>query len=341
MMNRRNFILKMFSRLRSFTAAATVVCALTTAFYFIMPRPAQSQAPYPSQPIKFVVPYPAGGLPDTVARIVARRLQERLGQPVVLENRPGANGGIAVAALANTPADGYTFMVSDGAILSINPQIYSKLAYNPADVEPVALLARAPLFLAVHSKVPVGTMKEFIEYVKARPGQLNYGSSGVGSIHHLSMEATRASLQLNMAHVPFKGTGESVPALLGGHVEVLYSAYPSLSGAAGTKLIKLLATNGAQRSSQAPDLPAISEFIPGFDFAPIIGIYARVGTPRAVIQKVAAETVAIVKEPDAVQQLAVVGVEPAGAGPDEFRRALKDETERVATAVQAAGIKPQ
>jgi tripartite-type tricarboxylate transporter receptor subunit TctC len=142
-----------------------------------------------------------------------------------------------------------------------------------------------------------------------------------------------------MTHVPFKGTGESVPALLGGHIEVLFSAYPSLSGAAGGNQVKLLATNGAERSAQAPNLPSLAEFIPGFDFAPVIGIFARSGTPHAVVQKLAAEALATVKEPDVIKQLGVVGVEPAGAGPQDFAAVLQGETRRVAAAVDAAGIK--
>lgn len=318
---------------------ALVLGLATFGICALAPWAALGQAPSPALAIKVIVPYPAGGLPDTVARIVGRRLQERLGQSVVVENRAGANGGIAMAALTGAPADGQTFVVSDGTVLSINPQIYSKLPYETKDVVPVAFLAQAPLFLAVHPKVPVGTLKEFIDYVKARPGQLNYGSSGVGSVHHISMEGLKAALQLTITHVPFKGTGESVPALLGGHVEALFSAYPSLSGAAGTNRIKLLATNGAGRSSQAPDLPAISELIPGFNFAPIVGIYARSGTPPASIQKIAAEATAIVKEPDVIKQLATVGVEPTGGGPDEFERALKGEIERVGRVIQSAGIK--
>jgi tripartite-type tricarboxylate transporter receptor subunit TctC len=178
-----------------------------------------------------------------------------------------------------------------------------------------------------------------VEYVRARPAELNYGSSGVGSIHHISMEGFKSELQLNMPHVPFKGTGESVPALLGGHVQVLFSAYPSLSGAAGTNFVKLLASNGADRSSQAPDLPAISEIIPGFNFASIVGVFARVGTSAPVMQKIATEAIAIMKEPEVIKQLAIVGVEPKGGGPDEFDRAIKGETERVARVVKMAGIR--
>jgi tripartite-type tricarboxylate transporter receptor subunit TctC len=300
---------------------------------------AQTQVPYPRQTIKLMVPNPAGGLPDTVARIVGRQLQERLGQSVVVENRPGANGRVAVAALMNAPADGYTLLVTDGAILSINPLLYTTLTYEPKDVLPVVMLARAPLFLAVHPKIPVATMSEFIAYARAHPGQLNYGSSGLGSTHHLSMEAMAASLKLAMTHVPFKGTGESVPALLGGHIEVLFSAYPSLSGAADANQVRLLATNGAQRSAQAPNLPSLAEFVPGFDLAPVIGIFARASTPPAVIQKIVAEALAVVREPDVERQLAVVGVEPAGAGPDQFASVLQEETKRVAKVVQDAGIR--
>jgi tripartite-type tricarboxylate transporter receptor subunit TctC len=305
------------------------------------PWSAQGEVPYPSRTIKFVVPYPPGGLPDTVARIVVRRLQERLNEPMVVENRPGANGGVAAAALVNSPADGYTFIVTDGTILSINPLVYAKLPYSPQDLAPIVLLARAPLFLAVHSTVPVTTMQEFIAYARARPGQLNYGSAGVGSIHHLSMEATKAALQLSLIHIPFKGTGESVQALLGGHVDAVYAAYPALSGAAEGGRVKLLATTGAQRSAQTPDLPALSEFIPGFDLAPMIGIFVRAGTPSEIVQKIASEAVAVVNEPDTVRQLAGVGVESAGAGPADFGQALKREIERVAVVVAAASIKPE
>jgi tripartite-type tricarboxylate transporter receptor subunit TctC len=317
----------------TFVASAAALITIT-----LMPRPAASQAAYPSQAIKLMVPNPAGGLPDTVARIVGRHLQGRLQQPVVVENRSGANGRVAVATLLNAPADGYTLLVTDGAIISINPVLFAKLSYEPNDILPIAMLARAPLFLAVHPKVPAATMSDFIAYARARPGQLNYGSSGVGSTHHLSMEAMNASLKLTMTHVPFKGTGESVPALLGGHIELLFSAYPSLSGAADANQIRLLATNGAERSAQLPNLPSLSEFVPGFDFAPVIGIFGRSGITPAVVQKIAAEALAAVKEPDLIRQLAVVGVEPAGTGPEDFAAVLQRESRRVAETLRAAGI---
>jgi len=301
--------------------------------------PALAQAAYPSQTVKMMVPNPAGGLPDTVARIVGRRLQERLGQSVVIENRPGANGRIAVAALLAAPPDGYTLLVTDGAILTINPLLYANLSYNPKDILPIAMLARAPMFLAMNPKVPAASLAELIAYARAHPGQLNYGSGGIASTHHLSMEAFAAALKLDMRHVPFKGTGEAVPALLGGHIELLFSAYPSLAGAAESGQVKLLASNGLQRSRQAPDLPAISEVIPGFDLAPTIGVFGRADTAAEAVEKLVAEALATLKEPEVVQQLAVVGVEAAGAAPNGYAAALEAEGKRMAAAVDAAGLK--
>ncbi len=305
------------------------------------PFAAQAQpAGYPSKPIRFVVPYAAGGLPDTVARIVAQRLSDRVGQTVIVDNRPGANGGVAAGVLASAPADGYQFLVTDGSMLSINPLIYSKLTYDPQkDFVPVALVARAPLFLAVNPKVPANTLQEFVAYAKARPGQINYGSSGIGSTHHLTIEAMKAGLGLDMVHVPFKGTGQSVPALVGGQVEVLMSAYPSLSGFVKDGRVRMLATNSEQRSAQAPDLPAIAELIPGFDFAPIVGVLAPVGTPPEIVQKIAAEVSAIAKMPDAIQAMKAAGIEPIGGDSADYAKAIGEENARMAKAIQTAGMK--
>ena len=321
----------MMSRtLRVLSIAVAAVLAVPSAL---------GQALYPSQTVKLMVPNPAGGLPDTVARIVGKRLQERLAQSVVIENRPGANGRVAVAALLGAPADGHTLLVTDGSILTINPLLYANLAYRPKDILPIAMLARAPMFLAVNPKVPAASLSEFVAYARANPGKINYGSGGVASTHHLSMEAMAAALKLDMKHVPFKGTGEAVPALLGGHIDVLFSAYPSLSGAAEGGRVRLLATNGLKRSPQTPDLPALSEVIPGFDLAPTIGIFGRADMAPAAVSRLVAETLATLQEPEVVRQLAVVGVDAAGAAPDGYAAALQAEGKRMAAAVEAAGLK--
>jgi tripartite-type tricarboxylate transporter receptor subunit TctC len=323
---------------RSLRVAPTVVAMLVAV---ALASPAHGQAPYPSQGIRLIVPYAAGGVPDTVARFVGLRLQERVGQSVVVENRPGGNGSVAAAAIASAPADGYTLLVTDSAMLSVNPLFFKQLPYSPQMFAPVALLARAPLFLAVHPDVPVKTLREFIDYAKAHPGAINFGSSGIGSTHHLTMEAMKSALHLNMTHVPYRGAGQSVPALLGGHVQALFSAYPSLKGAVETNRVRLLATNGAQRSPLAPDVPPLADVIPGFDLITLIGLYARAGTPSAVVAKIAGEVVAIVRQADVAPQFAVLGMEPAGEGPDAFGRAVADEIARVTKVVESAGIKPE
>ena len=309
-----------------------VVLALVLIF---SPLTAQAQ----SQPIKLIVPYAAGGLPDTTARIVAQHLQEKLGQPAVVENRPGGAGSVAVNALTSAPADGTTLMVTDGSTVTVNPVLFKSLSYGMKDLAPVALLARAPLFLAVHSDLPVHSLKEFVDYVKAHPGQVNYGSSGVGSVHHLSMEAMKASLGLNMTHVPYRGTGQSVPALLGGHVQVLFSAYPSLAGALADKRIRLLATNGAQPSPQAPDVPPIASLIPGYDLATMVGLFARAGTPPAITDKLAAAAIAVVKMPETRKQMDGAGIEPAGEDGAAFGKYLAAEAAYVGKVIETAGIK--
>ncbi len=321
----------MLGRLR--TALVTLVAVA------LMPALAPAQ-PYPNQPIRIIVPNPAGGLPDTLSRIVGKRLQERIGQPVVIENRPGANAGIGAAALTASAPDGYTFIMTDGAVLSISPLIYLKLPYNPKDMMPVSFVARAPIWLAASQKVPASTMPEFVAYAKANAGKATYGTSGVGSFHHLSMEAVQSSLKVQLTHVPFKGSADSVTALLGGHIDFVFSSYASLSAGVESNRVRLIASNGARRAKLTPDLPTIAETIPGYDFAVNQGLFARTGTPREIVQRIASEVAVIMKEPEIIAALDKIGAEPASGGTDDLAQAMKDEADRVAKAVAAAGIKP-
>ena len=329
---------------RTLLLASTVLAAGILVLPGFTNNQAQAQSPaaYPNKPIKFIVPYSPGGLPDTVARAFAQRLGERVGQSVVIDNKPGANGVVAAQALASSPKDGYTFLVTDGSMFSVNPAIYKNLGYDfKRDFIPISLAARAPLYLAVNPKLPVNTLQEFIALAKAKPGTINYGSSGVGSTHHLTMEAMKLALGLDITHVPFKGSGQSVPALLGGQVEVLFSALPSLAGFVRSGQVKLLASNAAQRSAQAPNVPAIAETIPGFDFAPIVGILAATGTPASVIERISAEMAAVAKIPDLIQNLNNAGVDVVGSSPADYNKALLGETERLAKTIAATGIKAE
>lgn len=307
-----------------------------------LPGLSRAQSGYPNKPIKFVVPYAPGGFPDTVARVYAQQLTDKLGQSVVVDNRPGANGVVAAQTLASAPKDGYTFLVTDGSMFSINPLVYRNLGYDyKRDFVPVYLAARAALYLALHPKVPANNLQELIALVKSKPGTLNYGSSGVGSTHHLTMEALKAALGLEMAHVPFKGTGQAVPALLSGQVDLLWSALPSLAGFVKSGQVRLVASNAAQRSTQEPSIPLIADLIPGFDFAPIVGVLAPAGTPAQAIERISAEMAAVSKNAALMQTFDKAGIDPLAGGPAEYGRAIEAENARLSKAVQAAGIKPE
>lgn len=327
----------MYQRRTVLLAAMAMAAAMLA-----LPKAAFAQSGYPTRSIKFIVPYPAGGLPDTVARIFAQRLGERLGQSVVVDNKPGANGVVAAQAMASSPSDGYTFLVTDGSMFSINPAIYKNLSYDyKRDFMPVSLAARAPLYLAVHPKTGVNTLQEFVALAKAKPGALNYGSSGVGSSHHLTMEAMKAAMGLDVQHVPFKGSAQSVPALIGGQVDVAFSALPSLSGFVKGNQVKLLATNAAQRSTLAPGVPAIAELIPGFDFAVIVGVLASTGTPASAIERISTEMDKIAKTPETIQILGNAGIDAVGGTVADYGRAILDENERLAKAIRVAGVKQE
>ena len=296
---------------------------------------------YPSKPVTLIVPYAPGGLPDTVARVVGQKLGDKWGQPVVIENRPGGNGVVAAQILAAKPADGYTLMVTDGSMFAINPFIYSKLPYDPQkDFTFISLTARAPLFLAVHPSVPVSNFTEWVALVRSKPGQLSYGSSGIGSIHHLTVESIKSSLGLDILHVPYKGTGQSVPAVVAGQVSAVFSAFPSLAGFAKEGKLKLIAVNSEKRSSLAPELATISETsIPGFDFAPTIGFSGPAGLPQGVVNKVAADVAEVLKDPAMVERMHVLGIDPVGGGPREYSAQVAADRVRFEKAVKLAGAK--
>jgi tripartite-type tricarboxylate transporter receptor subunit TctC len=316
-------------------AAALAASSLTLS------GPAAAQA-FPSKAIKLIVPYAPGGLPDTVARIVGQRLQEALGQSVVIDNRPGGNGGVAATALATSPPDGHTLLVTDGSMLTINRLLSSKLSYDPdKDFAPVSLIAESPLFLAVNPNVPAKTLDEFVALAKSKPGALNYGSSGIGSSHHLTTEAMKAGFGIFMTHIPYRGSSNSVPAMIGGQVDMVFAAYPSLAGFMKGGQARILATNSAKRSSLAPDIPAIAERLPGFDFAVLIAMLAPRATPPEAVQRLSSEVAKIVKRPDVIEQLRVAGIDPIGGTPEQLDAAVKAESTRVAAAAKRANLKAE
>jgi tripartite-type tricarboxylate transporter receptor subunit TctC len=321
-------------RLPSLLLAAFLLVELVA-----VPRAAQAQA-YPSRPIRFIVPYAAGGLPDTVARMVGQRLGEAMGQSVVVDNRTGGSGAVAAQALAQAPADGYTFIVTDGPMLATAAVLSARPPFDPArDFVPVSVIGKAPLYLAVNAKVKANTLDELIALAKSKPGGLNYGSSGIGSIHHLTAEAMKAGLGIYVTHIPFRGSAVSVPAMIAGEVEMAFSSPPSLMGFVKSGQARLIAINAGKRSPLTPNVPALSEKIPGFDFAFNVVVLAKPGTPADAIQKLNAEIARAVRQPELIEQLQKAGVEPVGGSPQEAVAALKSESQRITAAARHAGLK--
>jgi len=302
--------------------------------------PAQGARNFPDKPVRVIVGYSPGGLPDTIVRLIGQKLGERWGQQFVVENRPGANGIVAAEMVAKAAPDGYTLLMTDNSTTAINPFLYAKLPYDAdKDLVPVSFAARAPLFLAVHPSVTANTFQELIAQIKANPGKFAYGSSGIGSTHHLCMEYLKSALGLDITHIPYKGTGQSVPALVAGQVPMVLSGYPSLAAYEKDGRVKLLANNSLKRSALAPNVPTIAETVPGFDFAPTFGLFAPGGTPKDIVAKISADVAEVVKMPDIVTRMTNLGIEPVGASPDEYARSLKADAERYAKAVKMSGAK--
>jgi tripartite-type tricarboxylate transporter receptor subunit TctC len=317
------------SRLLAFAALALTQAAL-----------AQGTKSFPDKPVRVIVGYSPGGLPDTIARLIGQKLSESWGQQFIVENKPGANGILGADTVAKAAPDGYTLLMTDNSTHAILPFLFTKLPYDAdRDLIPVSLTARAPLFLAVHPSVKANSFQELIAEIKAAPGKYSYGSSGIGSTHHLCMAYLAASLRLDMVHVPYKGTGQSVPALVSGQVPMVLSGYPTLAAHAKDGRVKLLAINSLKRSDLAPDVPAIAETIPGFDFAPTFGLFAPAGTPREIMVKVGNDVARVVKLPDVAERMKALGIEPIGASGDDWAKLLKADAERYSKAVKISGAK--
>jgi tripartite-type tricarboxylate transporter receptor subunit TctC len=321
------------------TAAAALACLWCLCAGFALAQSPQ----FPSRPVTVIVPYAAGGLPDTVARVLGQKLGDKWGQPVVVDNRPGGNGVVAAQALAAKPADGYTLMITDGTMFSVNQFIYAKLSYDPVkDFTFISLIARAPLFLAVLPSLPASNFTEFVALAKAKPGFYTYGSSGVGSIHHLTMESIKGSLGIDLLHVPFKGTGQSIPALVGGQVNAVWSAIPSIAGFVKEGKLKLIAVNSEKRSALAPDIATVAETsIPGFDFAPNIGISGPADLPPAIVARIAADVADALKDAALVERLKLLGIDAVGAGPHVYAALLAADRVRFEKVIKLTGMKAE
>jgi tripartite-type tricarboxylate transporter receptor subunit TctC len=300
--------------LSQFTAAIVVATTLLAA-----PLLANAQA-FPAKPIRIIVPFAAGGSSDLLARAVARTMSEGLKGPVVVENKPGAGGVIAMEAVAQAPADGYTLLFATNGTHSIGPALYPARKIDPVrDLAPVGLLHALPNILLINPKVPVKSVAELIAYAKANPRQLNFASAGNGSASHLFGELFQISAGIDMVHVPYKGGSAAMPDLISGQVSMMLETIPNaLAQVRGGKLTALAVTSG-KRSSAAPDVPTIAESgLPGFDASSWTGLSAPLATPKAVIAILNAETVRLVKDAAYLETLKTLGTDATSSTPEGF-----------------------
>jgi len=296
---------------------------------------------YPSKAIRFVLPYPPGGGVDTIARPLARRLSDNLGQQVVVDNRGGAGGAIGMEIVARSAPDGYTIVLAITAQLAVNVSLFKKLPYDPVrDYAPITLLATGPYLLVVHPSLPAKSVKELIALARARPGDLTYASSGNGSGGHLAAELLKNMAGINMLHVPYKGGGPALVDLLAGQVQVLFATYVTSKPHIQSGRVRALGVSTAKRPAALPDLPTIAEAgVPGYDSGVWYGILAPAGTPQEIIAKLNSEILRVLNHPELRNLLVGGGIEPIGSPPEELGRYIKSEITKWAKVVKEAGVR--
>jgi tripartite-type tricarboxylate transporter receptor subunit TctC len=305
-----------------------------------MPAAAQAQS-YPSKPVRFVVPYPAGGPLDVVARLLGAKVTESVHQPVIVDNKPGAGGNIGADAVAKSAPDGYTILMGAVATHAINPTLYASIPYDAArDFIPVTQVAATPNVLVVNPSIPAASVKEFVAYAKANPGKLNFGSGSTGSAGHLAGELFKSMAGVDMVHVPYKGAGPAMQDLIGGRIQLMFDNLASSLAQVRAGRVKALAVTTARRSSLAPDLPTIAESgLPGFDISTWFGIFVPAGTPREIVEKLHREFTRALADRDVREKILALGAEPVGSRPEEFAAYIRTEADKYARVIQASGAK--
>ena len=307
----------------------------------LLPGPLLAQtADYPARPIRIVVAFTPGGTTDIIARILGKKLTEAWGQAVVIENRPGAGGNLGSEIVARSPADGYTLLIGSVGPLAINATLYPKMPYdNLKDFAPVSLVAAVSNMLVVHPSVPVKTVQDLVTLAKAKPGELNYGSTGNGTTGHLSGELLNDQAKIKLVHIPYRGA-VAVNDLLGGQVQMMFATIPSVIQHVRAGSLRAVAVTSNRRIPAVSDIPTIAESgYPAFEASSWYGIVAPAGTPDAIVRKLSAEIARIIRLPDINEQLSSQGAEPIGSTPEEFGQYMKGETEKWAKIVRASGIK--
>jgi tripartite-type tricarboxylate transporter receptor subunit TctC len=297
---------------------------------------------YPEKPIRFIVPYAAGGTTDLLSRAIAQKLSEAVGQAVIPDNRPGAGGNLGAEIVAKSPPDGYTMLMAPVSPMAINVTLYgNKMTFDPEkDFAPVTLVAKVPLVLVVHPSVPVKTLTELIALAKAKPGQLNYGSAGNGSSNHLVGEMFKTAAGIDLVHIPYRGGGPGMMALVAGQIDMLVGQVPTVTPMVNAGRLRAIAVSGSKRSPALPEVPTMSESgLPGFDATAWYSIVVPAGTPKPIISRLHAELVKILKSPDIRDRLISEGADVETSTPEELADFIRAEIPKWAKAVKDSGSK--
>jgi tripartite-type tricarboxylate transporter receptor subunit TctC len=315
-----------------------VTALLFAVLSIIFPAAAQQ---YPVKPIRMIIGFPPGGGTDIVGRIVGQRLSEVLGQQILPDNRGGASGQIAAELTAKAPPDGYTVMMAHIAAISILPSLYPKMPYDAArDFAPITLVAIGPNLLVVHPSVPVKNVKELVAFAKARPGQLHYASPGAGTVQHLAAELFKLQAKVDMLHVPYKGSGQSIVDLIAGHVHLNFDSVPPVLPHVRSGRLRALAVTSEKRFSILPDIPTVTEGgVPGFDMSTWWGLVAPAAVSKDIIARLQAETVKVLREPGVKEKIAFAGADTVGNTAAEFAAYIRSERAKYARIVKDANIK--
>ena len=316
------------------------ILSLLSFLAMLLPFAVQAQA-YPTKPVRLLVPFAPGGTTDVLARLLAQKLADSMGQQFVIENKPGAGGNIGAELAVKSPADGYTLVMSFDGTMAINPNTYAKMPFDPQkDLVAVANVAQVPLLIVVHPGVAAKTVGEFVALAKASPGRINYSSAGHGSTGHLTGELFRSRAGIDIVHVNYKGGGQAVQDLLGGQIQMLVTALPTVEGNLKSGKVRALAFTSSKRVPGAPDVPTLAESgYPGLEVLSWYGIFAPAGTPAEIVRKLNAEINRVLQAADVRERLTALGTEPTGGTPEQFAQVIKTDTARWAKVVGAAGIR--
>ena len=322
--------------LQSATFRALAV-ALATAF---SAAGATAQS-FPVKPVRIIVPQTPGGASDALARVIGQKLAERWGQPVVVENKPGAGGNVGTDYVAKSPADGYTLLMSYVGTQAINGSVYKSLSYEPyKDFAPVATLATVPFALVVNQNFPVKTAGELIAYARTHPGEVNFGSAGNGSLNHLLGEMVNMNQGVKMVHVPYKGAAGALTDTIGGQIQMTFTSLPSVAGHIRGDKLRAIAVTGSKRSATFPNLPTFSEAgISGLELSPWFGLLAPAATPEPLVKKINSDIAELLRDREVIEKFAGLGADPYITQPEQFSRILQDDIQKWAQVVRASGAR--